>query len=41
MNLFLAEGNRELAEQCLNMWRQTVPDHPAIRSYEMQLRQMK
>ena len=41
MNLYLAAGDREMAEQCLNMWRQTVPEHPAIGLFERRLRQMK
>ncbi len=38
LHLALAEGNRDHAEQVLAMWRQAIPDHPALAMFEERVR---
>lgn len=40
VNLFLAEGKRQPAEQWLDMWRKAMPDHPALAALEREVRRL-
>ncbi len=40
INLFLAEGKREPAQNWLDMWRHAIPDHPSLAVMERRLRSL-